>query len=410
MIGVPAHPPVHPADRPLRELIDACVMCGLCLPQCPTYRLSGNEAESPRGRIALAAGLLDGRLAAEPAALAHLDHCLGCLSCQAVCPSQVRYEDILVGTRACLDAQRPRSWLRRALRDPRLLARASRVAALTRAWRWLPWLAALLPRGSLLRRIAQTQPRVPSQPRFAATAKPSARRSRVALLRGCVGNVYERDTLRAARHLLEALGHEVVETTSGDCCGALPRHAGDVAGAARAAARTRDTLQSLRAEVVLTCSSGCRGDLRDQVRPDGAHVADATAFIVGDDHWPSLRFRTLEQRAALHLPCTQVNVVGGIEPIRAGLARIPGLSVVDLPAQPRCCGAAGNYFLENPEIADRLRDEKLAQTAASAPDLLLTTNVGCRIHLGNGLREAASPLEILHPLALLARQLDNAAP
>ena len=408
MTGVPAHLPVCPDDPPLRGLIDACVMCGLCLPHCPTYRLAGNEAESPRGRIALAAGLIDGTIEADSAALSHLDNCLGCLSCQAVCPSQVRYDDILVATRAGLDALRPPSRLRRALRDPRLLTRAARLAAWTQASRWLPKLATLFPAHSPLRRLAQAQPAVPDPLRLRALPA-TPKRSRVALLRGCVASVYDRDTLQAARYLLEALDHEVVETSS-ECCGALARHAGDVAGAARAADETRTTLEASGADIVLTCASGCHGDLRDQVRPQGVRVADALAFLVDDARWPTLRFRALEKRAALHLPCTQVNVVGNVGKIRDALARIPALSITDLPPQPRCCGAAGTYFIENPGIADALRDEKLAQTAALEPDLLLTTNIGCRIHLGNGLRENGSPLEVMHPLALLARQLDNASP
>ena len=92
------------------------------------------------------------------------------------------------------------------------------------------------------------------------------------------------------------------------------------------------------------------------------------------------------------------------------LARIPGLDLVELPAQPRCCGAAGSYFIEQPEIADRLQAEKLDQVAAVAPDLLLTTNIGCRLHLGNGLRGRGGSPQVLHPLALLARQLDNSPP
>jgi glycolate oxidase iron-sulfur subunit len=160
-------------------------MCGLCLPHCPTYRLAGNEAESPRGRIALAAGLIDGTIEADSAALSHLDHCLGCLSCQAVCPSQVRYDDILVATRARLDALRPPSRLRRALRDPRLLTRAARLAAWTQASRWLPKLATLFPARSPWRRLAQVEPAVPDPLRLRALPA-TPKRSRVALLRGCV--------------------------------------------------------------------------------------------------------------------------------------------------------------------------------------------------------------------------------
>jgi len=141
-------------------------------------------------------------------------------------------------------------------------------------------------------------------------------------------------------------------------------------------------------------------------RPDVCALATSLAR---DARIDTLRFRPLAKRAALHLPCTQVNVVGEIASIRALLARIPGLTMLAVPEQPRCCGAAGNYFIEHPAIADRLRDEKLAQIDAETPDIVLTTNIGCRIHLANGLRGRADAPPMLHPLALLAQQLDNSA-
>jgi glycolate oxidase iron-sulfur subunit len=162
---------------------------------------------------------------------------------------------------------------------------------------------------------------------------------------------------------------------------------------------------------VLVSASGCHGDLRDQVGAGTAlRVADIQAFLAADPAFAELKFKPLPLRAALHLSCTQVNVVGEIAPIRALLARIPLLTVLALPEQPRCCGAAGSYFLEQPGFADRLRGEKLDQAQALAPDLLLTTNIGCRIHLGNGLRDRAAPMPVLHPLALLAQQLENPVP
>jgi glycolate oxidase iron-sulfur subunit len=409
MIGEPAHPFVDPDVPPLRELIDACVMCGVCLPHCPTYRFAGNEAESPRGRIALVRGLLDGVVGMDSKAVQHLDQCLGCLSCQSVCPSLVQYDDILIDARARLAGTRPTSLPRRALRSPRWLSRAARWAAWTRAWRWLPRLAGLFPKRSLARRMIQAQPAVPAFLDLPAVSHAARPGRRIAVMRGCVADVYERDTLQALRHLLEALGHDVVETPGGECCGALPRHAGDIAGADQAAHALKATLQASGTDIALTCASGCYGDLRDHVRPAAMGIAEATAFLVADAGWPSLRFRALDRRAALHAPCTQLNVIGGIGAVREALARIPGLTVVDLPLQPRCCGAAGAYFIEHPAIADALRDEKLAQARALAPDLLLTTNVGCRMHLERGLRACTNPPEVMHPLALLARQLDNAA-
>jgi len=396
------------ADDRLAALADQCVMCGLCLPHCPTYRLEQVEAESPRGRIALARALADGRLDPTPAAIAHLDHCLGCLSCQKVCPSDVQYEEILVRTRA---ATLPRATGSTAwLRDPRRLTALARLGAAVRAPRWLPGLARLLPRASRWRRIATRLPAAPSIPRLPGSIKP-VQGARVALFRGCVASVYDRDTLAAARFLLEASGVAVVELAGTRCCGALPRHAGDIARAAAESAATREALRETGAELVLSCASGCHGDLRDQVAPGSAlRVLDIHAFLADHAGFAALRFRPYAARVAVHLPCTQVNVVGATAPIRNLLARVPQLEILSLPEQPRCCGAAGNYFIEQPDFADRLQAQKLDQVAALAPDILLTTNIGCRIHLANGLRTRVEAVPVLHPLALLAQQLDNRLP
>jgi glycolate oxidase iron-sulfur subunit len=233
----------------------------------------------------------------------------------------------------------------------------------------------------------------------------------VILFRGCVASVYDRDTHDAARILLEALGYEVVVPDGTPCCGALARHAGDVDAADREVARTCAAIADTEGTAVLVSATGCFGDLRDQVaRAGGPEVVDIHAFLGRDARIETLRFRALTARVALHLPCTQVNVVGETASIRALLARIPGLTVLIVPEQPRCCGAAGNYFIEHPAIADRLRDEKLEQIDAETPDLVLTTNIGCRIHLANGLRRRADAPSVLHPLALLAQQLDNGVP
>src|SRR5690242_11407068 len=222
-------------------LADQCVMCGLCLPHCPTYRLERTEAESPRGRIALARALAEGRLAPDATAVAHLDHCLGCLSCQKVCHSQVRYDDLLVQTRAALVATAPPGRSSRWLHAPRLLRGLAGLGAAVRAARWLPRLARVLPAGSRWRRIAETVPSPPSRLPPMAPRPASVAGRTIALFRGCVGSVHEADTLAAARVLLEAAGHRVVEVDH-HCCGALPRHGGFVDAAAREAAATRDAL------------------------------------------------------------------------------------------------------------------------------------------------------------------------
>ncbi|MGB0135257.1 (Fe-S)-binding protein [Dokdonella sp.] len=393
----------------IEALADQCVMCGLCLPHCPTYHLDQHEAESPRGRIALARQLASGQLPASEASMAHLDRCLGCLSCQSVCPSQVRYDDILIQTRALLAPLRrgpgsgPR-WLGR----PGILGRLGVVSAALSAHRWLPGLSRLLPAGSTLRRLAAETPMAPSPlQRAAAPRKHDAERAPVALFPGCVARTFDRDTLAAARVLLEALGHEVVMPKDAVCCGALALHAGDTEAALATAQSTTRAMQACGAPTVLVSASGCLGSLRDHgLRDSGMEIADMLGFLASHAAIDTLSFRALPGRAAVHLPCTQLSVGSGAGPIRALLSRVPGLEVLELPRQPGCCGAAGRYFIDQPDHADRLRSEKIGQIAAQAPDWVLTSNIGCRIFLGNGLRQDGSKVPILHPLTLLAQQLE----
>lgn len=397
-----------PADPGLLALADQCVLCGLCLPQCPTYGLERHEAESPRGRIAFARLLAKG--AQLPAtAVEHLDHCLACLACQKACPSQVRYGDILETVRARLAPgrqQRPWRWL-----TPVRLTRLLRVGAAVGAGHCLPIVAKWLPKSSRWHRLAAEMPQVPAALRRRPRSQDASRTLSVTLFPGCVARVLDRDTLEAARAVLEALGYRVVVPTAAVCCGALPRHAGETAVAHQVEAETRDALVASPSTRVLACASGCLGGLRDHVLAGTRlEVDDVADFIARDPALATLRFRPLAMRVALHVPCTQASVGDGANATRALLARIPGLEVQRLPDQPRCCGAAGTHFLEFPLAADRLRAEKLGQVDASAPQMLLTSNVGCRAFLDNGLRQRGAPLPVLHPLALLARQLETARP
>lgn len=357
----------------------------------------------------MARRLSAGQLEATDKVIAHLDHCLGCLSCEVVCPSKVQYEEILIQTRALLKPLRPRQgrW-RRWLANPRVLVRLARFGSLLRAQLWLSKLADLLPRHSLPGRIAREIPPTPPLPGTSDRPPGTASRGRITLFPGCVARVFDRDTLAAGRYLLTALGYEVVIPEREVCCGALALHAGEAEQAGQIARSTREVLQACDAPIVLVSASGCLGSLRDHgLRVSELKVDDILGFLAADPQFKELRFRPLQQRAALHLPCTQMNVGSGSGPVRELLARIPALELLQLPDQPRCCGAAGNYFIEQPERADRLRSEKLDQVALQSPDLLLTTNIGCRIFLGNGLCQRDLPIPTLHPLTVLARQLET---
>jgi glycolate oxidase iron-sulfur subunit len=389
----------------ITQLADACVKCGLCLPHCPTYALDRTETESPRGRIALSRHAADGSLAQSMDLRAHLDHCLGCMACQRVCPVPVRYGELLTAYRAILPPARPRPrQLLRLLTGPGALRLGVGLARATGAAGWLPALATLLPRKSALRAAVSLLSALPAPtPARARTPPPpSPVRGHVAVFGGCVQGALERDAQDAAARLLAAAGFKTTRL-DGLCCGALAAHTGDAGDAAAKAKRVADAFAAAGVETLLTATPGCLGTLRDDL--PGTPVHDAMAFL--DLHGETLRFQALPRRAVLHLPCTQVNVARADGAVRRLLARIPGLELAALPTRGQCCGAAGSHMLEFPERAAALRERTLANLPQPCPDLLLTANIGCRLHLGAGLHARGKPITIEHPLTLLARQLET---
>ena len=398
----------------IAALADQCVKCGLCLPGCPTYRVDHNEAESPRGRIALAQALASGQLAATPALTMHLDQCLICLNCEHVCPSQVRYGELIVTARSLLRESRRPLRRERALlalmARPRWLRAGLRLANLPGLRSWIRSAMvrnALRPFG--LDRFARELPRllrVASLPQLGKATTPP--RGRVALFIGCAAATVDRDVHVSAIRLLQALGYEVVLPRGQGCCGALAVHAGDIERAGALAAATRRVVVDSGVNTLLVSASGCYGTLRDHTFAGTTiRVREIHEFLAADAHLGDLRLRPLARRAALHTPCTQTNVAHAGSAIRALLEKIPQLEITGLPAKAHCCGAAGDYFLKHAQIADRLRAETLTQVEALVPDLLVTSNVGCRIFLDNGLRQCGRDIPVVHPVALLAQQLDN---
>jgi glycolate oxidase iron-sulfur subunit len=404
--------PASTVEVRIAALADSCVKCGLCLPHCPTYRLAANEAESPRGRIAFAQALAEGKLEASVSVLAHLDQCTACMACERVCPSRVRYGELITATRAWLKDTGKASHAGRSL--GRLLAHPHLLGALLRVTN-LPGLRpilqsrvmrALLRPFGLDRAVAEL-PRLPHVDAMPSRVSASPR-GRVGLFLGCVAASVDRDVQAAARSLLQALGYAVVLPVAQGCCGALALHNGDAGQADGLARGLRGAFAGANVDTLLVSASGCFGTLRDRVFADaGVRVREIHEFLDADECIGELKFRPLSERIAVHTPCTQRNVARADGAVARLLARIPQLQIDALPAAPGCCGAAGDYFLRNPGIADALRAQTLDAALAPRPQCLVTSNVGCRIFLDTGLRRRESAIPVAHPLVLLARQLDN---
>lgn len=380
-----ARRPVHaaPAHAGLVALTDQCVQCGLCLPACPTYQLDRLEAESPRGRIALARAWELGTIPPTAAGDTHLDQCLGCRRCEAVCPAGVQYGPLLLQARTRQRGRRMPGWRQSALEwltaRPRYLA--GLLGLYRRLYRLLP--IALRP-----------LPRPPATPRPAPI--PVSPDTTVHLFTGCVARAYETRLQQALRQLCAATGVQLAIADAQVCCGALHAHAGNAAAAATLAQSNRAAFAGT--QTVLTLASGCHESIA-QALHGVADTIDAIDFLAA--RADALCFRDTRTRVALHLPCTQRNVVRSDRATRALLARMPGLEIIELDAGHGCCGAAGTQMLADPARAAAFRQPLLDQFEASGATRLLSANIGCRLHFANATR-----LPVQHPLEFLAESLE----
>jgi glycolate oxidase iron-sulfur subunit len=391
---------------------ERCVKCGLCLPHCPTFQLTGNEADSPRGRISLMQLLDQPSSTWSPGLFTHLDQCLLCHACEAMCPSKVPYDRLMDSARERLQQHRHESVARRLARaggfglltsagGRRVAEMALKVVRLVGPER----LAGLPGMPANTARLLRLAP--PPSPRAAGAAPgrlATGSRGNVNLFTGCTGELFDRSTWEAARRLLGRLGYRVLTPEQQGCCGALHQHNGNPRRA-RQLASSNLVAFSVNRDPIVSFASGCGAHLLKyrELYPDAEdfsrRVSDIVTFLAAG-HAGVLEFRPLAEKAALYFPCTQSNVLG-LSALRAVLQWIPDLQLEIVNPQGGCCGAAGSYVLTQPELADRLGDAMADRIAASGAAILLTTNIGCSLHLGARLRRRGVDIDILHPVTLL---------
>lgn len=395
-------------DR-LDRLADQCVKCGLCIPHCPTYRLRLDEAESPRGRIALIQGLAQGRLADSPRLRDHLASCLECRACEVACPSLVQVGALMVGARALTHRNNGpwRRWRAKAWLDVLASPEGTRVASRLAAFYRRTGLARLAERTGLARwpglgayhRVAR-QLGTPARP-ASLRAAAEATGDEVELFLGCVARSAQPGALAAAQRVLERLGYRVRVAPGQGCCGAMHRHNGLPEAADRLLGRTASAASG---RLMIGIASACVAELKSDPDIDAREICRFLADLA----WPSdLRLRPLERRIAVHEPCSHRNQLRDATAAYDLLRRLPGAEPVALPDNAFCCGAAGTYLLQQPATSRALLAPKLEALAELGAEILVTTNTGCALHLAAGVREAGLAVEVLHPLELIARQLGD---
>jgi glycolate oxidase iron-sulfur subunit len=461
------------ADIDYGRFLD-CVHCGLCTAACPTYLETGNENDSPRGRIYLMRAVTDGRLELGESVKRHLDLCLDCRSCETACPSGVQYGRLIEPFR--VDMRRAEaeqsgavnggskaaggpSWLQRMLLYG-LFPYSGRMKAALAPARWLQrtgldrWvdrsgLPRLLP--GFVRRmydqLPRLQPSAPTMPEFLPAI--GARRARVGLFAGCVAQAMFPQTNWATARVLQANGCDVVVPRSQGCCGAIHYHSGAAGPALEFAARNAAAFDVAKLDAVIVNVAGCGSMLKDY-----GHIAEEASRssgggvsaknVIGEnttggqaasatrtDRVAALagfasKVRDVSEflaelglvpppgqvrlRAVYHDACHLVHAQRVREQPRNLLAMIPGLELVPLAESEVCCGAAGSYNLTEPEMSERLSQRKLRNILACEPQAVITGNAGCSLQIQAALRRAGSPIWVAHPMDVLDLSYRNTQP
>ncbi len=409
--------------RELVSLAERCVACGLCLPHCPTYRKTLSEADSPRGRIQLMKGVLEARIPLNERFIEHIDLCLTCRACESVCPNSVAYGELVDGVRVTIEAQRPRTWLERLLHKlalQGLLARPSRLEKLAPLLRFYQQsgLQRAVRRLGVLRWIGleEFERHLPPVPRginwretYPATG---TARGEVGLFLGCVARISDSTTLKAAIFILNRLGYTVRVPKNQTCCGALHQHSGEPRAAMQLAAQNLKAFALPGLAAVLCTASGCGAMLAEyhqtlgkEAEPFAAKVADLSAFLERAEGWSAIAMQPLREKIAVHDPCTLRNVMRNEKAPYSLLQLIPQAQVEVLAGNDQCCGAAGTYFLSQPQMAGLLRDDKIRAIQEGGASWLATSNVGCAMHITDAARKAGLNINVAHPATIVARQM-----
>ena len=396
----------------MAHAVEACVHCGFCLPACPTYKILGEEMDSPRGRIVLMKSALEGQLTVEETA-PFIDQCLGCLACIPVCPSGVPYGELVMPFREYAEQRRTRKPMDRLERKlvnetlpyPERFRFAATIGRLARPF------SRLVPKElrGMLAMLPDHLP--PSQPLPALYPAEGQRRARVALLAGCVQQVLAPEINWATLRVLAKNGVETVIPAGQGCCGALPMHQGEEKRGRELALRNLRVFPK-DVDAVVTNAAGCgsgikeygllfRGDpAQNEAEVFAGQVKDVSVFLaeLGLVSPPPLQ---QPLKLAYHDACHLSNAQGITEPPRLLLKSISNLTLLEVPDGDMCCGSAGVYNLEQPEIANQLGQRKAENILRTGGEGMVAGNIGCLVQIRTHLQRLDKPLPVYHTIQVL---------
>ena len=403
---------IGPQIENMAQAISACVHCGFCLPVCPTYQVLGEEMDSPRGRIYIMKAALEDEISFQEA-MPYIDRCLGCLACVTACPSGVQYGELVTPFRAHarqvvsqpLMERVQRFMVNQTIPYPKRFRSAAALGRFARP------LSESLP-GELRAMLNLLPGRLPpARPLPVRLPAEGRRRARVALLAGCVQQVLAPEINWATLRVLTKNGVEVVIPPEQGCCGAILIHTGEDE---RARQMARQNLRAFPADVdaILTNAAGCGSGMKEypllfkgqeeeaQVDEFVGRVKDVSQFLL---ELGMLDAPELPQplRVAYHDACHLAHAQGITEPPRQLLRSIPNLTLVEINEASMCCGSAGTYNMEQPEIARMLGERKAHNILDSGGEAVVMGNIGCMVQIRSQLEAAGKMLPVFHTIELL---------
>lgn len=393
--------------KDLSELTTHCIRCGFCLESCPTFVTTGNELESPRGRIYLVRSATEGKLRWQEDVREHLDQCLGCRNCETACPSGVEYGAILEMARDRIESERPslpKTLLLSSTSNPSLLKTQLILGKLLPGSR-IPgfvsrWISGEAPEADR----PEPQSTTPLPP-LSETELPPIK-GEVYMLEGCAMRVLFPRVHAATRRLLRRIGYAVREVEQG-CCGSLHAHNGHLE-VARGHARHLLTAMPGDLPVVVN-SAGCGSTMKeygdligDEGRPFAERVRDLSEFLHANGLMEALASSPgIAERVTYHDACHLSHGQRITKTPRELVRAIPGIDYVELPEAEMCCGSAGIYNVTQPKMARTLVERKYANIAETEAAFVATGNPGCHAWIAQAAREHGRRIHVLHTAELL---------
>ena len=402
-----------------------CVHCGLCSSTCPTYTELGDENEGPRGRIYLMRMVSEGQLGASKRLRRHLEQCLDCRACETACPSGVQYGRLIEPFRLAMQEDDGRlasrlDWFRQLVLF-RLFPYPGRIRAAMAPVRLAQRLGIfdLAERLGLFKlvpgRLGQmitlvNRPTRPGRKLPSFLPAIGRRRARVAFFVGCVADAMFRHTHWATLRVLQENGCDVLVPSGQGCCGAIHFHAGESLGARRMADRNVAAFDLDEIDAVIVNHAGCGAMMKEYGLHWDDHdqearqklsdkIRDVNEFLDQLGLIPPLG--RIETVAAYHDACHLGHAQKIVDAPRRLLKQVPGLQLRDIPEKEICCGSAGTYNLNFPEMADQLSRRKLNNILSTKAQIVLASNAGCLLQIGREVRRQRLPISVMHPMDLM---------